>query len=167
MKKNISTKQSEANIAKVMALLLETSLKLKNLSSVLSDEQFGQPLGTGERTITQILAHLQNCEARSSENITLALLKDEPNVLTIHPERELGKLLRYDQIPFLDLLAYFLTRRTVLLQILGALTSEQWSRTIRQEGRKRSESVYLLARTLALHEHGHLLDIEDRLNLIN
>jgi hypothetical protein len=78
-------------------------------------------LGQGQRSFTEILAHLINCEARSSEAIYLALLADDPVLVDIHPERQLGKLLRYDQLAFADLLAYFKLRRTVLLRVLASL----------------------------------------------
>ena len=141
MKKAISTKQTDANIAQVIALLAETPVKLKRLGDDLSGEQLRQPLGPGKRSITQDLAHLLNCEARSSEAIMLALLADDPVFVNVHPEWQLGKLLRFDQFPFADLLAYFTLRRTLLLQVLGSLTDDQWSRTIQQEGKKRKESV--------------------------
>ena len=163
MKKTISTKPTAANITNIMTLLTDTPVKLASFSDGLSDEQLCRPLGSGERSFTEDLAHLLNCEARSSEAIYLALLADEPVFVNIHPERQLGKLLRYDRFSVSELLAYFTFRRTVLLRVLTSLTDEQWSRTIREEGKKRQESVYWQARSLALHELDHLSDIESKL----
>jgi DinB superfamily len=164
MKKAVSTEPTTSNIKKIIELLADTSGKLESLSKRLSIEQFRQPLGSGERSFTEDLAHLLHCEARSSEAIYLALLADEPLFVDIHPEREFGKLLRYGLLEFSDLLDYFKFRRTVLLRVLGSLTEEQWSRTFCEQGKKRKESVYWRARSIAMHELEHLLDIESKLS---
>jgi hypothetical protein len=164
MKKIISTEVTKANIEKVQDLLADSPIRLERLGKRLSAAGLRQPLGSGERSLTEDLAHLINCEARSSEAIYLALLADEPLFIEIHPERQLGKLLRYDLLPFSELLAYFKLRRTVLLRVLDALTEEQWSRSIREAGKKRKESVYWRARSIALHELEHLSDLEGKLS---
>ncbi len=163
MKKIISTEATNVNIAKVRDLLADTLRKLERLSKHFSTERLRQPLGSGQRSFIEDLAHLINCEARSSEAIYLALLADEPLFTDIHPERQLGKLLRYDLLAFSDLLAYFKLRRTILLRVLGSLTEDQWSRSIREAGKKRKESVYWRARSIAMHELEHLSDIESKL----
>lgn len=156
MKKNISTDLTTANIAKVMEILTETPQKLEMLSKPLTAEQLCQPLGEGERSFTQDLAHMINGEARSSEMIYQALLANEPIFANLHPDRHLGKLLRFDLLDFNDLLAYFKLRRTVLLRVLSGLKEEDWSRCVREEGKQRKESVYWRARTIAIHELDHL-----------
>ena len=93
-------------------------------------------------------------------NLILALLKKEPLIHDLHPERDVGKLLNLGQYDFEDLRTYFNFRRRVLLDVLGRLGEKQWSRTVRKEGKKRRESVYWLARGQALHEDGHLKEIE-------
>jgi hypothetical protein len=164
MKKQISTEQTASNIKKVIRLLTETPVKLEELSSGFSEEQLHKPLGSGERSFTEALAHLLNCEAITAESIHLALLKDEPLLAGIHAERDLGKLLRFELLPFAELMAYFKLRRTVLLRVLESLTDEKWSRCIREAGKQRKETVYWRARGQALHELEHLLDIENKLN---
>jgi hypothetical protein len=166
VKKTISTGLTAANIARVMELLAETPAHLEGLSKSLSDEQLRQPLGAGERSFTENLAHMINTEARSSEAIYLALLTDKPVVPDIHPERQWGKLLRYDLLSFYELLAYFKLRRVVLLRVLDSLTEEQWTRSIREAGKNRQESVYWRARTIAMHELEHLTDLQSKLNTL-
>jgi hypothetical protein len=163
MKKAISTDLTGANIAKVMEVLEDTPAQLESLSGPLADEQLRQPLGTGERSFTEDLSHLIHTEARSSEAIYLALLLEEPLVADVHPERQWGKLLRYDLFAFHDLFAYFKLRRAVLLRVLGSLTEAQWARAIREAGKKRQESVYWRARTIAMHELDHLTDLQNKL----
>jgi hypothetical protein len=163
MQKTISTDLTPANIARVLELLRETPEKLKALSKLLSVEKLRQPLGADERSLTEDLAHLINSEARTSEAIYLALLVDEPLIADIHSERDWGKLLRFDLLDFPELLAYFKLRRKVLLRIFSALTEAQWSRPIREEGKKRKESIYWRARSLALHESEHVSDLERKI----
>lgn len=163
MQKTISTDLTPANIARVLELLRETPEKLKALSKLLSVEKLRQPLGADERSLTEDLAHLINSEARTSEAIYLALLVDEPLIADIHSERDWGKLLRFDLLDFPELLVYFKIRRKVLLRILSALTEAQWSRPIREEGKKRKESIYWRARSLALHESEHVSDLERKI----
>ena len=164
MKKQIPTEQTDTNIREVLRLLAETPAKLESLSKGLTDVQLHKPLGAGERSFTEGLAHIINCEAITVEAIYLALLVKEPLLAGIHPERDLGKLLRFDQLPFVDLLAYFKTRRMILLHVLESLTNDKWSRCIREPGKQRKESVYWRARGQALHELEHLLDLENKLN---
>jgi hypothetical protein len=163
MKKQISTDQNKSNIEEVLRLLRETPAKLERLDVILSEKQMQTPLGAGERTPTEILAHIINCEALASESIYLALLRNEPLIPDLHAERDLGKLLRFDTLPFPDLLAYFKLRRSVLLRILETLTEKQWSRVVREEKKQRKESIYWRARGQALHELEHLLDLENKL----
>jgi hypothetical protein len=164
MKKTISTELTNVNITKVMEILAETPSQLEGLSKPLSEEQLRQPLGEGERSYTEDLAHLIHSEARTSEAIYLALLLEEPLLSDLHSERQWGKLLRYDLLSCSDLLAYFRLRRLVLLRVLDSLTEEQWSRTVREEGKKRKESVYWRARSLAMHELDHLTNVRSKLS---
>jgi hypothetical protein len=166
MKKAISPDLTKSNIEKVMELLRDTPAQLESLSKPLHEKGLRQPLGAGERSFTEDLAHLIHTEARSSEAIYLALLLDEPLMADVHPERQWGKLLRYDLLAFSDLLAYFKLRRAVLLRVLTSLTEEQWARSIREEGKKRKESVYWRARSLAIHELDHLTDLQSKLKSV-
>lgn len=163
MTKQISTEQTSENIKEVLRLLAETPGKLERLSKGLSEEQLQRPLGSGERSFTEALAHIIHCEALTADSIYLALLRDEPMIADLHAERDLGKLLRFDLLPFHELLAYFILRRTVLLRVLDPLTDKKWSRCIREAKKARKESVYWRARGQALHELEHVLDLEKKL----
>ena len=163
MKKAISTDQTPANIANVMEVLTESPARLDALSKSVPAEKFRQPLDKGERTPTEVLAHMINGEAISSEMIYQALLVKEPFFADIHPERDWGKLLRFDLLDFQDLVVYFKIRRKVLLRVLSGLKEQGWSRCVREEGKQRKESVYWRARTIAMHELDHIDDLESRL----
>jgi hypothetical protein len=107
----LSTSSTPANIANVMEILADTPRRLIALGKSLPRAKWNQPLGAGERSLVESLAHLINSEARASEAIYLALLLDKPELADIHSERDWGRLLRYDLQDFDDLLAYFKLRR--------------------------------------------------------
>lgn len=148
----LSTEQTPENIQHILAILSSIPGRLEALSG---DAPF-EPPGPNERTFPQVLAHLINCEARTTENITLALFKTEPTIPDIHPERQFGSLFQFERMEIPDLLAYFRIRRQALLGILNRLKKSQWERRLRQPGKQRLESVYWLARSLALHEQEHM-----------
>lgn len=159
----LSTELTSKNITTVMDLLAQAPARLDELGKSVPAEKFHQPLGKGERSPSEVLAHMLNTEARSSEIIYQALLLDEPFFADIHPERDWGKLLQLDQLDFPELLAYFKTRRKILLRVLSNLKEKDWARVVREEGKQRKESVYWRARTIVLHELDHLGDLEKKL----
>ena len=163
MKKPISTDPTESNIAEVLRLLSETPANLAELSTGLSDKKVREPLGASERSFIECLAHLINCEALTADAIYLALMLNEPAIAPVHAERDLGKLLHFDQQGFHELLAYFRFRRSILLNVLTSLTVKKWSRVIREEGKQRRESVYWRARGQAMHELEHVTDLARKL----
>lgn len=159
MKKSIATKPTPANIAAILELLSSTVEVLENAASRLTAEQLRQAPEPGKRSMTEVLAHLINCEARTAEAIYLALLVNEPTFTDVHPERQLGQLLRFDTFAYAELLAYFQLRRAVLLRVLADLPLESWLRVVHEADRKRPLSVYLWARSLALHELEHFSEL--------
>src|SRR5574338_1151547 len=120
MKKAISTARPPANRTAVMDMLAESPTGLEGLCRPLSPEQLHTAAAPGERSPVEVLAHLIHCEARASEAIYLALLEDQPLLPDIHPERQWGRLLRFDLLEFPDLLAYFRLRRLILLRVLAS-----------------------------------------------
>lgn len=163
MKKSISTEPTKANISIVLEILGVSYDRLSQFAAKLSAEETRLPLGEGERSFVEDLAHLLNVEALASQSIYLALILKEPLLHDIHAERDWGNLLRYDLLEAHDLLAYFKFRRVILLRILNSLSDEQWQLVVREEHKARKESVYWRARALALHELEHLTDLEEKL----
>lgn len=166
MNPKISTAQTPENISKILEVLTETPKRLEALSKGLSKEKLREPLGKGERSFTEDLTHLINGEAKSSEMIYQALLSHEPFFADVHPDRDWGKLTRFDLLDFSDLLNYFKTRRKILLRVLSGLKEAEWSKTIREEGKQRQEAVYWRARAMAMHELEHTQDLEKKLKKI-
>jgi hypothetical protein len=162
MTKALSTDLSDANIAAALAMLESAPRRLEAWRANLEDGAELIRPAKGERTGVEIVAHMLNAEARSGESIALALLANEPEVPPIHPERDWGRLFRLDQFGVAELLAYHATRRKVLLSLLGSLAAAKWARAVREPGKARRETVYLLTRSLALHEALHVRELEQR-----
>jgi hypothetical protein len=158
--KSIPTAQTTANIARICALLAEVPARLTALSAGKGEDELRRPRASGERSFAEMLAHLLTCEARTADAIYLALLLETPLLHELHPERQIGPLLRFDQCECSELLRYFATRRKILLNVLHTLDEARWACRTQEEGKQRHESVYRWARSLALHEDEHLLEFE-------
>ncbi len=162
MTKSIPTELTPANILRVLEVLTESPNRLARLAAQ-PPERLTAPLASGERSATEMLAHLLHCEAISAGFIYLALMRNGATDQDIHPERDLGRLLKLGQFPFIELMAYFRLRRMALLRVLEALKPLQWENCLHVPGKKRAETVYWRARSLALHEAEHLDEIDVRL----
>lgn len=158
---HIQTKYSEREASNIISYLEKVPQQLTDVRSLLSEEEVSIPIRPGERSLRDMLAHLIHCEARSHEAIVSALAVDVPRIVKIHPEKQYGKLLNFEQLAPDSLLDYFKLRRMVLAGLLRRLTANQWVRTIEEEGKTRRESVYLLARSLVLHEAEHVYGFEE------
>jgi DinB superfamily len=161
---SISTELKQSNVVKVLEMLRATPTLFVNFAFGKTNQELKHPLIESKRSLSEELAHLIHCEARTSEAILIALLKKNSSIVELHPEREWGSLVRFDILEFSELLPYFQLRRKVLLQVLVNLTLEGWSLTVQESRKKRQESVFWKVRALALHEHHHLDLIKHRLN---
>ncbi len=161
--KALPSQASEANIQRVLAMLRLIPIQLESIGNQLEPAELEQPLAADEWSPQRVLAHLVHCEARSLAGISHALLLSNPPHPRIHAERQLGKLLRYEQFSYAELLVYFSLRRRALLAVLERLKAQQWLRTVQPVGKQRPENVYYLARALALHETEHLRDMRKKL----
>jgi len=98
----------------------------------------------------------------SSQSIYYALLVSNPVLPDIHPQQQWAPFIRYGHFPVQELLSYFSFRRETLLRVLADLTDAEWERAV-SRATKRAESIYRLARSLALLEVEHLQDIASKL----
>ncbi len=159
----ITTEPSAKNRSILLDLLRDAPARLDALAFRQQESPLIAPLDKGQRSFRGILTHLLNSEARLAEAVYQILLLKEPDLQRIHPERDWGKLVRYQKLDFDDLLVYFKLRRLVLLGVLEDLPDQDWLRTGREAGKKRQESVYWKIRTLVLHEGEHLSELEERI----
>jgi DinB superfamily len=163
IKDTVSTELTPEHVEQVKGILADTEELILRLSTGMSEDQLRRPMGKGERSFVETLAHILHCESRNTEAITLALLVKEPAIVRVHAERDFGNLMRYDLWSFADLMAYFRIRRAALLRVLDSLKPTQWARVIVEAGKARKESVYWLVRGQATHELEHLDDLEKKL----
>jgi hypothetical protein len=161
MPQTVSTQPTPANVQKLIKVLEATTPAFEVFAKHLADLR--QPLALDKRSLLEELVHLIHCEARLSEAIYLALIADKPLLTDVHPEHQWGHLMRFDCLPFDELLSYFGVRRVILLGVLSKLPEQAWLRTVRESSKKRQESVYWKTRTLALHEQHHINSIQVRL----
>ena len=159
----IKTLPSQANINRLLALLGETHAQFEDLPRSLFKDELCEPLSEGEWSFTEILAHLLCREEIISQSIYYALLVDDPILPDVHPQRQWAPLVRYAHFPVQELLGYFSFRRETLLRVLVDISGAEWIRVV-SRATKRPESIYRLARSLALHEVDHLQDIASKLN---
>ena len=147
--KRLTTTPSEERITLILEVLAATPSRLHELRAGMADDELDRPLGQGERSFKRDLTHLIYCAERGTIPIYYALAANEPFMPRIHAERQWGRLLRYEAFDLPDLLAYYAFNRRALLNVLHGLTPQQWERTVKPEGKKRSESVYYAARGCA------------------
>lgn len=158
----ITTYPFPKNISRVLALLRESPIQLEALSWVMTEEQFCEPLTENEWSFKQHLAHLLSREEITSQSIYYALLVDDPILPDIHPQRQWASLVDYEHFPVSGLFNSYNFRRNTLLRVLAELTDAEWEYTVSRAS-KRPDTIYRLARALALHEVDHLDDIAGKL----
>ena len=158
----INTQPSPKNFSRVLALLGESPAKLEALSRSLTEEQLCEPLSDNEWSFKQHLAHLLSREEIASQSIYYALLVDDPILPDIHPQRHWAPLVDYEHFPVPELFSSYNFRRATLLRVLAELTDAGWENTVSRAS-KRPETIYRLARLLALHEVYHMEDIAGKL----
>jgi hypothetical protein len=83
----ISTDQNADTIIAAFDLLARTEPELRRLSNGVTPARLSKPPGTSERSFTETLARIVNCESRTSEAIPRALPAKEPSFTPIHPGR--------------------------------------------------------------------------------
>ena len=161
--KRFSTDQTQENIEKIIDILEQTPSELVKLSKDLNSDQLHKPLAPGKRSFIEDVTHLINVEAIGSRSIFYPLMISDPILGKVHPEKDFGNLMKFDELEFEELLNYFTTRRKILLRVLKSLKPNDWSKTSAQEGRKNKDTIYRSARGLSIHEYEHLEKIKERL----
>jgi hypothetical protein len=74
----------------------------------------------------------------------------------------MAPLVNYEHFQISDLLSYYFFRRETFLRVLADLSTAEWENVVRRVS-KRPDTIYQLARALALHEAEHLEDIAGKL----
>ena len=165
----ITTNISEENIKNILNILEISTERMMNIANLVDD--IDSPLLEGKRSFKDTVAHLIHCDIKSTNEISLALMKKGAKVEKIHSERDIGKLFKLKKYDIKNLFEYFRFRRAILLGILKELKFKDWERFVIEGWKKRNESVFWKCRGLALHEKHHfdllLQHIKLRARVIN
>ncbi len=159
MKPKISTKVTGTNIESVLNLLKASPDAITELCGGITEVEGKRPFSPNEWSLIDHVAHLLHCEQISTQAIYQALLQSNSAIVDIHPERQFGKLVQFNQLSLLELTQLFVIKRKLLIQVLNNLTIEKWQHQIIKSNKK-PQSVYLLSRSLALHEADHILFLQ-------
>ncbi|MBL7998040.1 MAG: DinB family protein [Candidatus Kapabacteria bacterium] len=155
-KKEMPSQGSVNAILSIMATLQETPRYLRSVAPRFPEERSRVPIMEGKRSFRQTVEHLLNIEALHYTTIYPAFLLPTPDVYPLHAERHIARLQLFDSFTMEELLTVFEFERRKSLSFLESLTAGDWLRTIREQGKKRQESIYWRARTLALHDVTHV-----------
>ncbi|MCL4265385.1 MAG: DinB family protein [Anaerolineae bacterium] len=148
---------TSANIAEVLALLVETPARIATATAVLTETQLHTPPSAKEWSIAQILAHLRGFDDVWTHTIYAMLTTENPHMPVFHP-REWSKVVGYGRLPFTTSLQSFTLKRVELVVVLQKLPEEKWARPAMLGNH--THSVFSQARRLALHEATHWAEIE-------
>lgn len=146
-----------ANIAEVLALLVETPARIAAATTILDETQLHHQPDPKAWSIAQILAHLRGCDDVWAHTIYAMLTTENPHMPVFHP-REWSKVVSYGRLPFITSLQSFTLKRAELVAVLQKLPEGKWARTAVLGNH--THSVYSQARRLALHEATHCAEIE-------
>lgn len=137
--------------------LRQTPAAIHTLTKQLPAEKL-ETAPKGVWSVKDNLAHLDSCAEVWGYSIYAMLRFDTPVMAKFHP-REWTAAVKYRNISFTELLQKFTIDRKLLLGILEKLKPEKWERIAMID--RRPFSVYAQARRMALHEVGHITQIEE------
>jgi len=150
-----------SEIQKYLALLEENPRCIAAWTFELSEARLSQRPAPGDWSVSEILAHLRACADLWTHSIYAMLAVENPH-LPDFDERRWAKAARYTALGFHASFGAYRLERRQLLQVLGELRLEDWSRTALIGGR--AHSVFSQARRMAKHEAEHCAQMEDLLS---
>lgn len=148
-------------IEQILTILAATPPRITDLSTRLLPAQLLAPLGPGEWSARDVLAHLRACADMWGKYIVEILREDMPTIKAVNPTTWI-KQTDYLTQEFQPSLQAFATQRAGLLAELKSLSPDAWSRKamVTGSGKPRERSVYTYAQWLANHERSHIKQIE-------
>lgn len=159
----ISTDKTQENMDAILGILSTTIDKVFELANRVDD--YDSPLLVGKRSFKETIVHMINCDIVFTDEVYIGLMKKNPQVEHVHPERDVGKLLKLGKMDTKALLAYFKARREILLYVLAEIKPKDWDKIIIQPWKKTNETVYRKLRVLAVHENHHIEKMLDQIEV--
>ena len=126
------------------------------LEGLSEDQLSARPL-PGKWSAREIVHHLADSESISAQRLRRLLVEDRP-VVQGYDQDDYARRLRYNERPIGPALAAFEAARATTLQILGAMSDEDW----RREGTHSDSGRYTVETWLAIyavHARNHAAQI--------
>ena len=157
---DLNVKSSRAEIARILEALETTPRRLEELSAGKSDAALHKAADPKGWSAAENLAHLRACADVWTHSMYAMLAEKNPRLADIN-ERKWAKVTGYAELPFERALKTFALQREELLNVLRALTAEDWERAAMIAGRR--HTVFTQARRMAKHEARHLEQVASTL----
>jgi hypothetical protein len=143
-----------------LSLLAETTQRIQACTNNVDGDLLSSPGAKGNWLVADVLGHIRGCAEVWSGSIYAMLAQENPVLPAIHPRRW-AKVRRYTELAFSMSFTAFALQRQELLQVLRALSEEEWSRGADIGGHR--HNIFSQVRRMALHEVEHCQQIEHTL----
>lgn len=160
----LNTTSTEKNIAIIQTKLAHNLHYITDITAGLTDNQCHHKPFQDEWSLIEVLAHLRSSADLNHFKIYAMLATNTPIIPAIHPRLEWQKIVPYTQIAYSKSLMAYSLQREELLTTLRSIHADDWKRTGTWDNR--TYSVYLVARSMALHEEEHFEQIDNLVNQI-
>ena len=154
----IPTKPTPKNRETVLAQLAHNqTIIAEKLAHVPESSAHIKP-NPHEWSLIEVVSHLRSCADLAQFRIFAMLAVDTPHLPAIHPRMDWQKIVPYSHLTLQkSLMAYTLQREELLITLRG-LNEAGWMRTGIWDNH--AYSIYLVARTMALHEPEHFEQLD-------
>lgn len=153
----LTTTATPANRERVCTLLAENVQRIVTLASDTDAVRSQWKPAPKEWSLREVIAHLRSSADINHFRIITMLATDTPTLPDVHPRNEWQRVVPYAQLDVAESLRAYQQQRRELLMMLGGLDEMGWKREGSWGGRR--YSIYLVARSMALHEPAHLEQI--------
>lgn len=145
----------------ILTLLADAPARLAGLTQDLPPGRLLLHLQPGEWSVRDVLAHLRACSDLWGKYIRLILAEARPAIRAVSP-RVWIRQTDYLELEFQPSLQAFTAQRAELLGVLEPLAPGDWERPaiVTGVGKPIIRTVHTYAERLAVHEWGHVRQIE-------
>ena len=140
----------------ILSILRDTPERLSGLTGDLTEAKLRAAPEPAEWSVTEIAAHLRSCADVWGQAIETIAVTDHPTIRAVSPTTWIQST-DYRELAFASSFQAFTKQRDQLLDLLGQLPDQGWSRsaTVLGGGRPLELTVHSYADRLARHERTH------------
>lgn len=144
----------------ILITLSDTPGKIRALTEGVAPEVLHTSPGADEWSVVEVVAHLRAAADVWEDGISRMLTEEHPTIRAGNPREHMEKT-NYAGQPFSESFEVFSEQRSRLLDMLGSLPEEGWSRSadVVGAGGPRVQTVQAYARRIASHEPLHIEQI--------